>query len=312
MLSLSRCLRIARATAHAACGWLSYRLGWYGVARQQFERVLLLRGADFRAYVHLGRIAFDHGDYAGWRREFEHARRTDPIRFARLRHAIELFEPRLAGTQFEGHGELDGFQGADSRATWRALHPFQDPRGMDHVGDELGADALDARGKNLIHGKPHDDGRTPDGYGRSTDLPLAPGYDPMTPGQQLDESAPDESQHEHPRGDASGNDASGNDGGGDAKDTRNTNPLGLDDLGTTPNDPRNRPFTGHPSWNTPDAVAVVEEALINGAIATFKLLGVLVELELGFIAEEEVVDLLFEFDPILLLELGFIQVTACQ
>ena len=90
-----------RARVHATLGWCAYRLGLATAARRQCEQVLLLRGADFRAYVQLGRIAFDQGDYAGWRREFEHARRLDPVRFARLSHPLELFEPRLAGTRLE-------------------------------------------------------------------------------------------------------------------------------------------------------------------------------------------------------------------
>ena len=90
-----------RARAHRTCGWIAYQLGWAMAARRQYERVLTLMGADFRAYVGLGRIAFDEGDYTGWRREFEYARRTDPIRFARLRHPLELFEPRLAGTPLD-------------------------------------------------------------------------------------------------------------------------------------------------------------------------------------------------------------------
>jgi len=167
MPSFSRMFAIARASAHSALGWVAYKLGWLGPARRQYERVLLLRGADFRAYVHLGRIAFDQGDYAGWRREFEHARRTDPIRFARLRHPLELFEPRLAGTQFDPQGLVDddGYEATDARATWRALRPFgQQPR----------------------------DASASEGFGRGTDLPLAPGYDPMMPGQQLDDRDPDD------------------------------------------------------------------------------------------------------------------------
>lgn len=253
MQSLKRILRIARATVHAACGWLAYRLGWHGVSRRQFERVLLLRGADFRAYVHLGRIAFDHGDYAGWRREFEHARRTDPIRFARLRHPIELFEPRLAGTQFEGSTELEGFEAADARATWRALHPHQDPRGFDprHANqpgfnplgfnplgfnplgfNPLGFNPLggmdprgvDQLGNGLIHGSAQDDNRTPDGYGRGTDLPLAPGYDPLTSGQQLDSGDGDSASPSDADTNQS-DDGKGCDGTGDPRDI---DPLGID------------------------------------------------------------------------------------
>ncbi|MBL9079713.1 MAG: hypothetical protein JNL08_19585 [Planctomycetes bacterium] len=108
-------LRSLRARLHSGCGWLAYRLRLPDLARRHYERVLVLRGSDFTAYVQLGRIAFAAGDYAGWRREFEHARRTDPDRFARLRHPFELFEPRLAGTDFDDTGD---------RATWRSLLPF--------------------------------------------------------------------------------------------------------------------------------------------------------------------------------------------
>jgi hypothetical protein len=251
MPPLSRIFRVVRATAHSTGGWLAYKFGWHGTARRQFERVLLLRGADFRAYVHLGRIAFDHGDYAGWRREFEHARRTDPIGFARLRHPIELFEPRLAGTQYEGSHELDSFQAADSRATWRALHPFgPDPFRSERDGAEDGS-------------------RSPDGFGRGTDLPLAPGYDPMSPehmapgqelpgqqlpGQQLDDGKPgrDVGDDNHLDGPI----------GGD--------PLAGDPMGQYPHEPQHphepQPDAQHddlgnrrsgqnrtPGWNMPDA-----------------------------------------------------------
>ncbi|MFT4841149.1 MAG: hypothetical protein ACI8UD_002613 [Planctomycetota bacterium] len=246
MPPLSRIFRVVLATAHSTGGWLAYKFGWHGTARRQFERVLLLRGADFRAYVHLGRIAFDHGDYAGWRREFEHARRTDPIRFARLRHPIELFEPRLAGTQYEGSHELDSFQAADSRATWRALHPFgPDPFRSERDGAEDGS-------------------RSPDGFGRGTDLPLAPGYDPispehMVPGQQLDEGKPgrDVGDDDHLDGPTGGDPLAGD-------------PLAGDPLGQYPLEPQyphepqpdaQRDDLGNrrsgqnrtPGWNMPDA-----------------------------------------------------------
>lgn len=110
-----RFLRSLAAHYNSVCGWAAYRLGWTTTARRHYERVLVLRGSDFAAYVHLGRISFSLGDYAGWRREFEHARRADPRRFAKLRHPFELFEPRLAGTDFDETGE---------RATWRSLRPF--------------------------------------------------------------------------------------------------------------------------------------------------------------------------------------------
>lgn len=129
------------ARLHGVIGWIAYRLGCRASARRHWERVLALRGADFRAYVHLGRIAFDIGDYAGWRRELEHARRLDPERFARLRHPLELFEPRLAGTQFDRDpaGAID-FDGTGTRATWRSLRPTGGAK--NGVGPMDGLDAL--------------------------------------------------------------------------------------------------------------------------------------------------------------------------
>ncbi len=112
---VGRFLQALLARIHSGCGWASWRLGLGALARRHYERVLVLRGSDFAAYVQLGRMAFAAGDYAGWRREFEHARRADPARFAKLRHPFELFEPRLAGTDFDETGD---------RATWRSLLPF--------------------------------------------------------------------------------------------------------------------------------------------------------------------------------------------
>jgi hypothetical protein len=97
---------------HALAGRLCFHLNLTDHARRHFEQVLRLRGDDFTAYVHLGRMAYGLGDYSGWRREYEHARRTDPSRFARLRHPFELIEPRSAGTLSEETGE---------RATWRTV-----------------------------------------------------------------------------------------------------------------------------------------------------------------------------------------------
>lgn len=143
MSGVGRFLRTLQAAAHAATGWLAYRFGCHEFARRRFERVLLLRGADFVAYVHLGRIAFDLGDYASWRREFEHARRTDPARFARLRHPLELFEPRLAGTQIDLPDGTRDFDGTGGRATWRALHPLANEKGRrgPRPGPDLGVGA---------------------------------------------------------------------------------------------------------------------------------------------------------------------------
>lgn len=124
MLFVARFLRASLARLHSLCGWIGYRFGFRAAARRHYERVLVLRGCDFPAYVHLGRIAFDVGDYAGWRREFEHARRADPRRFERLRHRLDLFEPRLAGTDFDRQGTFATFDDTGARATWRSLRPF--------------------------------------------------------------------------------------------------------------------------------------------------------------------------------------------
>ncbi len=152
MSTVGSLLRALAARFHGTWGWLAYRVGCRRAARAHFERVLLLRGADFRAYVHLGRIAFDAGDYAGWRRELEHARRLDPERFARLRHPLELFEPRLAGTSLErlGDGVVD-FDGTGDRATWRSLRSSNGARAARGDGADVDGSlpGLDAR--NLPH-----------------------------------------------------------------------------------------------------------------------------------------------------------------
>lgn len=150
MASAVRFLPAIFARCHSALGWLSFRLGLRDRSRRHYEHVLRLRGDDFSAYVHLGRLAYDAGDYAGWRREFEHARRADPERFARLRHPFELFEPRLAGTSFDDAGE---------RATWRSMRPFgaaSPRRGARHEAGvefttptESGVDALPAFGGDM-------------------------------------------------------------------------------------------------------------------------------------------------------------------
>lgn len=122
MVSIGRWLRNLAARLHGAAGWLAYRLGSRRLAARCFERVLQLRGADFSAHVHLGRIAFDTGDYARWRRELTHAQRLDADRFARLRHPLEPIEPRLAGTAFARRERLDDdFDDAGERATWQSL-----------------------------------------------------------------------------------------------------------------------------------------------------------------------------------------------
>ena len=150
---------VLSARLHGALGWIAYKLGWADSARRRYERVLRLRGAEFGAYVQLGRIAFDQGDYTGWRRALEHARRTDPVRFARLRHPLELFEPRLAGTNLDRR--VTGGVDADGRATWTPI---------------------DAQSQTT------QDPSSSEGFGHGTDTPLAPGYDPIAPGQPLDDS----------------------------------------------------------------------------------------------------------------------------
>jgi hypothetical protein len=142
MKPLGQMLRAAAAILHNACGAIAYRFGCRASARHHYERVLLLRGRDFRAYVQLGRLAFDSGDYASWRRELENARRLDPERFARLRHPLELFEPRLAGTSFEpptGDGRSDpGLDDSGARAVWRSLRPpLSGPRLPGEAADGL-------------------------------------------------------------------------------------------------------------------------------------------------------------------------------
>lgn len=127
MRTLVWLLRALVASLHALAGGLAYRLGRRHAARRHYERVLLLRGADFHAYLQLGRIAFDLGDYATWRRELEHARRLDPNRFARHHHPLDLIEPRLAGTNVDvGTFDPAGFDG--TRATWRLPRSTNGPR----------------------------------------------------------------------------------------------------------------------------------------------------------------------------------------
>jgi hypothetical protein len=54
---VGRFLRSAVAVLHSVCGWLAFRIGWAAEARRRYERVLALRGDDFSAYVHLGRLS---------------------------------------------------------------------------------------------------------------------------------------------------------------------------------------------------------------------------------------------------------------
>jgi hypothetical protein len=94
-------LRNLTAAVHRAAGRFWFRFGAHERARQHFERLLELCGDDFGAYVHLARIAYRRGEYASWQRECGHARRTDPLRYARLGHPFELFDPRTGAAAGE-------------------------------------------------------------------------------------------------------------------------------------------------------------------------------------------------------------------
>lgn len=164
MPQASRLFAAVNARFHGALGWAAYKLGWREVAQRRYERVLALRGPEFVAHVQLGRIAFDRGDYVGWRRELERARHLDPVRFARLRHPLELFEPRLAGTNLDRR-----LLGGDA----------------DQVVD--GLRQVDAHGStptatSLAPGRPAPDSRSSEGFGNGTDMPLAPDFDPTSAG----------------------------------------------------------------------------------------------------------------------------------
>ncbi len=113
-MSLERHSLLSRISAamHKLVGATLFQMRLYERSRRSFERVLEIKGDDFFAYVYLGRIAYNLGDRAGWRRECEHARRASPQRYAKLKHPFELFEPRAAGSISEEAGE---------RATWRAI-----------------------------------------------------------------------------------------------------------------------------------------------------------------------------------------------
>ncbi len=118
---------------HRINGVALFQCARYERSRRHFERILEHRGDDFGAYVHLGRIAYTMGDYGGWRRECEHAQRTSPERYARLKHPLELFEPRAAGTLHEE---------TEERATWQA---FEDVNLYDSFEDNLGRTTASSR-----------------------------------------------------------------------------------------------------------------------------------------------------------------------
>ncbi len=120
---------------HRVSGVTLFQCARYERSRRHFERILEHHGDDFGAYVHLGRIAYTMGDYSGWRRECEHAQRTSPERYARLKHPFELFAPRAAGTLHEE---------TEQRATWQAMEgetlcgTFEDPVERSHGSSRVG------------------------------------------------------------------------------------------------------------------------------------------------------------------------------
>lgn len=118
--------RAVAATWHRCWGRFWFRLRHQDRARGHFERLLQLRGDDFQAYVFLGRLAYAQGDYSGWRREFEHARRTDPARFERLGEVGDLFVL---------HGRAGAREAAD-RATWSRIGVAR----RDHAGESFPAE----------------------------------------------------------------------------------------------------------------------------------------------------------------------------
>ena len=141
MLSIRRSTKALRAGFHRLFGVVCYHIGAHERARGRFQRVLELRGDDFTSYVYLGRLAYSFGDYAGWRRECEHARRTSPERFAKLRHPFDLHQSRTSSSVFEEAGE---------RASWRSMSRVggtpPDPIGIPGYSD---AELLQFRGDDF-------------------------------------------------------------------------------------------------------------------------------------------------------------------
>lgn len=144
-------LRSLSSAYHKLAGTAMFRVHLYVRSRRHFERVLELKGDDFTAFVYLGRIAYNLGDRAGWRRESEHAKRTSPERYAKMKHSFELFEPRAAGNISEEAGE---------RATWREievssvglrldLESLEDPSGESQILRAAGLGTYSDKGCHL-------------------------------------------------------------------------------------------------------------------------------------------------------------------
>lgn len=91
-----------RAMTHRLLGHVCLWMGQPLAAKSHFERVLALRGSDFSARMHLGRLAYLTGDYDNWRRHLTAARLADASQFAKwtkLTHPHEMAQgPQLAGT----------------------------------------------------------------------------------------------------------------------------------------------------------------------------------------------------------------------
>lgn len=153
--------RFERAVAvrlHSLAGRTLFRLGRHRAAKRRFERVLQLRGDHFVSYVHLGRIAYKLGDYAGWREQCAHARRTAPERFARLRHPFELFEPRT-GWSLDGGRERSAFaQGTLQQPSAGGLEPLAPSTAVEFRDSDSGddSDAHDFGTVDLGAGDPGD------------------------------------------------------------------------------------------------------------------------------------------------------------
>ncbi len=140
---------LACSTWHALAGRVTYHLGLLRRSRGHVQRQLELQGDVFSAYVHLGRLAWLLGDYAGWRREFEHARRTDPVRFGRLRHALDPRQPQSGSMTLEDAGE---------RATWRAIRSTGPQGGRSRTSDAV---REGTRGEPVRSWVPADPARNP-------------------------------------------------------------------------------------------------------------------------------------------------------
>lgn len=140
---------LACSTWHALAGRATYHLGLLRRSRGHFQRQLELQGDVFSAYVYLGRLAWLLGDYAGWRREFDHARRTDPVRFSRLRHALDPRQPQSGSMTLDDAGE---------RATWRAFRATGPQGGRGRASD---APRETSRGEPVRSWLPADPARNP-------------------------------------------------------------------------------------------------------------------------------------------------------